>query len=226
MPKAPSAPPADKSAAEVVELVEIAKGDANLAALAAVADRHFGAERQPKLVLKRARVGIHGFSSLSRPCCLARILAEALDVADGQALGDDAVGERVRVGDGEQRARVPGRNLSAREQAAGVFGQIRQAQGVGDVAPAFADDSRNVGVRIAIIGAELRVSGGFFERVQVGPLHVFDDGDFERFAVAASTIVTGISCSPARCAARQRRSPAMIRKGPPRPKWRARRPAG
>ena len=78
----------------------------------------------------------------------------------------------------------PAEICPARQQGAGVFGQIGQPQGVGDVAPAFADDSRNVGVRISIIGAELGVSGGFLERVQVGPLHVFDDGDLERFAVA------------------------------------------
>ena len=52
------------------------------------------------------------------------------------------------------------------------------------MASAFADDAGDVGVRISISLAQLRVSGGFLERVQVGALHVFDDGDFERFAVA------------------------------------------
>ena len=66
-----------------------------------------------------------------------------------------------------------------------MFGQVGQAKRVGDMAPAFADHAGDVAVRIAIIGAELGVSGGFFERVEVRPLHVFDDGDLERFAVAS-----------------------------------------
>ena len=115
---------------------------------------------------------------------LAGILAQAFDVPDRQALGDDAVGERVRLGDGEQGARVPGGNLSAREQAARVLGQVGQAKRVRDMAPAFADDAGDVAVRIPIIGAELGVARGLFERVQIRPLHVFNDGDLKRFAVA------------------------------------------
>ena len=125
-----------------------------------------------------------GGGALARTGRLAGILAQALDVPDRQALGDDAVGERVRVGDGEQRARVSGRDLAAREQAARVLGQIGQAKRVGDMAPAFADDAGDVAVRIAVIGAELGVARGLFERVEVGALHVLDDGDLERFAVA------------------------------------------
>src|SRR5580693_411962 len=51
------------------------------------------------------------------------------------------------------------------------------------MAPAFADHARDVAVRIAIVGAKMGVAGGLFEGVQVGPLHILDDGDFERFAV-------------------------------------------
>ena len=83
------------------------------------------------------------------------------------------------------RARAcPAEICPARQQGARVFGQIGQSQGVRDMAPAFADDARDVAVRISIVGAELGVAGGFLERVEVGPLHIFDDGDFERFAVA------------------------------------------
>ena len=114
---------------------------------------------------------------------LAGIFAEALDVPDRQALGHDAVGERVRIGNGEQGARVPGRDPPARQKAARVFGQVGQAKRVGDVAPAFADHAGDVAVRIAVIGAKLGIAGGLLERVQIGPLHVFNDGDFERLAV-------------------------------------------
>ncbi len=84
------------------------------------------------------------------------------------------------------RARAwPGGNLAAREQAARVFGQVGQAKRVGDMAPAFADDAGDVAVRIAMIGAELGVARGLFERVQIRPLHVLDNGDLERLAVAS-----------------------------------------
>src|ERR1700733_4361335 len=65
-----------------------------------------------------------------------------------------------------------------------MFGQVGQPKRIGDVAPAFADHARDVAVRIAINLAELGIAGGLLERVQVGALDVFDDGDFERFAVA------------------------------------------
>ena len=52
------------------------------------------------------------------------------------------------------------------------------------MASAFADHAGDVAVRIAVSLAELGVAGGFLERVEVGPLHVFDDRDFERFAVS------------------------------------------
>src|SRR5271154_3019312 len=92
-----------ESPAEVVELVEIAEGDADFAAFAGVPNRHFRPERKAELVLEGSRVGVDGRGGPARPAGLARILAEALDVPDRQPLGDDAVGERIWVGDGEQR---------------------------------------------------------------------------------------------------------------------------
>ena len=65
-----------------------------------------------------------------------------------------------------------------------MFGQMGQAYGVGDMAAALADDARDVAMRIAVSLAELGVAGRLLERVEIGPLHVFDDGDFERLAVA------------------------------------------
>src|SRR5277367_556907 len=173
-----------KPAAEIVELIEIAEGDVNLAALPAMPDLYFRPELKAELVLKGSRVGVDRRGTSPRPRRLAGILTEALDVPDRQTLGNDAVGERIRVGHGEQRPRVPGRNLPARQQAARVFGQMGQAKGVCDVAPAFADHAGDVAVRIPVIGAELGVACGLLERVEVRPLHVFYNGDFERFAVA------------------------------------------
>ena len=139
--------------AEVVELVEIAEGDAEFAAVAVMPDRHFCPEGEADFVLKRACVGVDGRGGFARPAGLAGILAEALDVPDRHALGDNTVGEGVRVGDGEQGAGVAGRDLPARQQGAGVFGQIGQACGVGDVAAAFSDDPGDVAMRIAVVPA-------------------------------------------------------------------------
>ena len=114
-----SPPRLAKPAAEVIQLVEAPESDADLAALAAMPDRHFRAKLEGELILERLRVGVDGRVPLARPRALAGILAQALDVPDRQPLGDDAVGERVRVGNREQRAGVAGRNLAAREQSSG-----------------------------------------------------------------------------------------------------------
>ncbi len=196
--------------AEVVELVEIAEGDANLAVLAGVPNRHFGSEREAELVLKGSRVGVDRRGGLARPACLAGILTEALDVPDRQPLGDDAVGERVGVGDSEQGAGVSGRDLPSREQGARMFGQIGQPRGVGDVTAALADDAGDIAMRIAVVGAELGVARRFLECVEIGALDILDNGDFERLAVARLDDDDRDIVAPALCAARQRRSPAMI----------------
>ena len=49
-----------------------------------------------------------------------------------------------------------------------------------------------------------------FHRIEVLALHVLDDRDLERVASLTSTGTIGTSCRLASCAARQRRSPAMI----------------
>src|SRR5208337_4056950 len=66
-----------------------------------------------------------------------------------------------------------------------MFWQIGQAQSVCDVAPALADDTRNVAMRIPVVGAELGVARSFLESVEIRALHIFDDGDLKRLAVAS-----------------------------------------
>ena len=80
-----------KSTAEVVELVEIAEGEANLAAFAAVPDRHLCPELKTKFVLKRNRVSVDGRARSPR-ACLAGIFPETFNVSNRQAFGDDTVG--------------------------------------------------------------------------------------------------------------------------------------
>ena len=60
---------------------------------------------------------------------------------------------------------------------------------------------------------EALVGGGFFDRVQIFALDVLDQRDLEQLRLVAgrtSLTTTGHRERPARCAARQRRSPAMI----------------
>ena len=114
----------------------------------------------------------------------ASVLAEPLDVANGEALGDDAVGDRVGSATASRARACPAEIWPGGQEPLRVLRQIGQAQRVGDVAAALADDAGDVGVRIAVVGAELGVARGFFERVEIGALDIFDDGDFERLAVA------------------------------------------
>ena len=189
-------------------------------------DRHFRAKLESELILERLRVGVDRPSRLARPRALAGILAEALDVPDREPLGDDAVGERVRIGNRQQGARVPGRDLSAREQSAGVFGQMGQAYRVGDMAAALADDARDVSVRIAVSLAELGVAGRLLERVEVGPLHVFDNGDFQRLSIAGldDDDRNLMQARPLRRAPAAFAGDDLMR--PPRRRWRGPRRAG
>ena len=150
-----------------------------------MADCHFRSKLQPKLRLQRARVGVARLRRLGAVARrLAGAFAEALDIAHAQAARDDAVGDCVGIGDGKQRATMAGGNRTGGDQRATMFGQRHQAQRVGDMAATLADDAGDVGVGVAVVGAELRIALRFFERVEIGALHVLDDRQFERFAIA------------------------------------------
>src|SRR5271157_2993211 len=49
--------------------------------------------------------------------------------------------------------------------------------------PALANDSRNIGMGIAVVGTQLAVTRGFLEGIEIRTLDIFDDRDFERFAI-------------------------------------------
>jgi hypothetical protein len=148
-------------------------------------DRHLRPKREAELLLERERIRIDGARRLrSRARHGAGGLAQPLDVPNREALGDDPVRDCIRVGEREQGARVSRRDLARGQEPLGVLRQIGQAQRVGDVAAALSDNARDIGVRISVVGAELGVARGFFERVEIGALDVFDDGDLERLAVA------------------------------------------
>ena len=67
-----------------------------------------------------------------------------------------------------------------------------------------------IGLRIVEFVAKPLVARRFLDRVEVGSLDVFDDASSSAVRSSTAKLITGTSCNPARCAARQRRSPAMI----------------
>src|SRR6516225_973532 len=81
--------------------------------------------------------------------------------------------------------------------------QLGQPKRVGDVTAAFPDNPRDIGLRIAVLVAELGVSCSLLERVEIGPLDVLDYGHFERLAVAGLehddwdlVLSSPLSCAP------------------------------
>ena len=89
--------------------------------------------------------------------------------------------------------------------------QLQQTQRVGDMAAALADDAGDL-VLAREFGRQRLVAGRLFHRIEIGALHVFDDRELSASLSLTSITTIGTSCRPARCAARQRRSPAMISK--------------
>ena len=81
------------------------------------------------------------------------------------------------------RGRAPPKSVRPPAASACVR-KLGETQRVGDMAAALADNARDVGVRIAVVRGELRIAGRLFKRVEIGALHIFDDRDFERLAIA------------------------------------------
>ena len=111
-----------ETAAEVVELLEIAEGDPNVPVLAGMTDRDLRPEREAELLLERERIRIDGARRLrSRARHGAGVLSQPLDVANREALGDDAVRDRIGLSDREQGARVAGRDLARGQEPLGML---------------------------------------------------------------------------------------------------------
>ena len=140
-------------------MIEATEKYANFSLVAGVANAYGCAEGQSKLVLESARVGILGWGApFDRALGFSDVLAETFDVAHGQALGNDLGSDRVRVMNGEKGARVAGRYGARGQQLFRVLGKIEQAQRIGDMASALANDAGDIGMRVSVIIAKLRVS--------------------------------------------------------------------
>ena len=106
------------------------------------------AQRHAQFRLKRPRVSIDFFWHLivGFQWLICYFLCESLDFAHSEALRDNAVGDDVGVGEREQRAGMARRQFACRQQRARMVGQARQAQRIGDMAAALADNAGDVGV--------------------------------------------------------------------------------
>ena len=62
--------------------------------------------------------------------------------------------------------------------------QFQQPQRVGDVTATLADDLGDVLVAVAVLARQRLIAGALFQRIEIGALHVLDDGKLQRFAVA------------------------------------------
>ena len=73
--------------------------------------------------------------------------------------------------------------LAGPHQVLHAVGQLQQAQRVGEMAAALADDLGEVLLRIAVAVHQQLVALALLDRVQVLALDVLDDGDLDRFLV-------------------------------------------
>ena len=87
--------------------------------------------------------------------------------------------------------------------------QLEQADRVRDRAAILADPLGDLVLGQPELVDQPLERGRLLERPEVGALHVLDERALERLRSSTSWTTTGTSCSPARCAARHRRSPAI-----------------
>ena len=139
-----------------------------------------------------------------------RQLRQRLRLADRKPVFDDALRQPGRIFGSDQRARMTGRQRSVDQHVADDFRQLQQSQRIGDMAAALADDLAEIGLRVMVLVDQLLIAERLLDRIEVGALHVLDDGKFERHAVIDVADDDRRFGQPARCAARQRRSPAII----------------
>ncbi len=73
--------------------------------------------------------------------------------------------------------------LALGEQCSRVVRELGEAQGIGYVAPTSTDNARNVPMGVTVCLDQLSIPSGFFQRIEVSPLHIFNNGDFDRFTI-------------------------------------------
>ena len=144
-----------------------------------------------------------------------RLLDERFGFAHRQAARDDVARDaelRRFVGEREQRARMAHRERARRDVRAHFLRQAQQAHVVGDRRAILPDRGGDLLLRQLEFVGEPPVGRRFFDRIEILALDVLDQRDGEQRSSGMSRTTTGTLSRPARCAARQRRSPATISK--------------
>ena len=102
------------------------------------------------------------------------------------------------------------RQLSVLNERLDLSRQFQKPKRVRHMAAAFADDFGKL--LLAVIEAldQLAIAAGLFDGIEVRALNVLDDRELEHFLVGELSHDDRNGMHPARCAARQRRSPATI----------------
>ena len=155
-----------------------------------MADAHREPEHVADALFQRDRVGVLGRRRRDRARLLrlarrhAFFVRQRFGLPHVESFGDDALRRAGRIGHADQRACVAGRQLAGRDQRLHVVGQPGQPHHVGDVAAALADQLRDPVGAVAELAGERVIALRLLHRVEVLALHVLDDRDLQRVAVA------------------------------------------
>src|SRR5690625_635780 len=82
---------------------------------------------------------------------------------------------------------MAGGKLARAQHLLDAVREVEQAEGVGDVRPAFADGPRQLFLGVPELGHETMVALGFLHRVEILTLHVLDQSKFQRLSIAQLT---------------------------------------
>ena len=111
----------------------------------------------------------------------ARFLARhLLDLSHVETERDDFVRQPLRIMMADQSARVAGAQTAGMDMLLDPIGQRLQPQHIGDMAAALADHAGDVVLAVAEIADKRAIAFRFFERIEIGALHILDDRKLQR----------------------------------------------
>jgi hypothetical protein len=184
----------------VVELLVVAVFDGEIAGLARAASISTFRPSVGQVLLERQSVGVllqqmarlrgvataapGGSGALPGGRALLRRVHKGFDLAYVESAGDDLLRQGLDLLVADDGARGAGRELAFAYQRLHAGRQLQEAQGVADVAAALAHHLRELLLRVGMLLDQLVVAGGLLHRVEVGALHVLDQGELEGLGVA------------------------------------------
>jgi len=63
------------------------------------------------------------------------------------------------------------------------LGKLEEPQRISDVASALADDPGDIFLIVVELIHQGAIAVGLFERIEIGALHIFDNGDLQRLGI-------------------------------------------